>query len=429
MSKTFNILLGISLSLLHPFFLSAQLVEEPIDFPTDPTTKAKVLQENVKSQVLGNNTFALELFYRLKARQGNVLVAPYAVSSTMAMAYAGAVGGSQGEMQSTFHYLSQNESLYEVFEFLNRKFTKSWYEGPNESRLFLANSLWIQRDLKILPKFLDMISKYFKSSLKQADFMRNPESARVNINSWVKERTQGRLPEMVKSEEIAKTTRLLLISPVFMKAVWRHAFDPILSVNGVFFIDKVHSVAAHMMTTTANFPFLQTDTFQVVEFPYRSSSKDEPQFSMIILLPRNTHDATIVESVLTVENFDTIVQSLKPRQVIATIPKFKLSSIFRLDQTLQNMGLSLPFSPFSDFSELTSDHNLSISGIFHKSVFSIDEKGTEAIAATALSLNQKPESRTEPAVVFKADHPFIFLIVDRSTNSIIFLGRIQSPEQ
>jgi len=408
--------------------LLGQIVEEPLETPApDAASLAFVLQENIKSQVQGNNTFSMDLYNRLRGTKGNLVVSPFNVTGTMAMAYAGASGVTQSQIQSVMHYLSQNVNLYEVFAFLNKKLTAPYYQGPNETRLFIANSVWLQRDLKLSPTYVDIVNKYFQAGLKQVDFMRNPEAARTNINNWVRERTQGRIPNLVAQGDLDASSRMVLVSALFMKAVWKQAFDPSLTKTGVFFKDAIHSVSCQMMTGTAEFPYAELNNLQAIELPYRSSFKDEPEFSMIILLPIGTYDVTPVESILSATNLDTILNNLQPKQVICTIPKFAFSSAFRLDPIFQQMGMSVPFSSYADFSGITGTKDLALGSILHKTYISVDEKGTEAIAATAVSINLTSAQPTETATIFKADHPFIFVIVDRSTRSIIFVGRVETP--
>lgn len=406
----------------------AQVVEPPAEEPVvDSALQARVLRENIRAQTQGNNAFGFELYSRLRSAKGNLFFSPYNITATMVMAYAGSHGTTQAELQGAMHYLSNNENLYAVFEWLNKHFSTAWFQGPNESRVLLGNSVWLQRDLKILPSYLDILNTYFKSSLKQVDFMRNPEAARLNMNLWVKEKTQGRITELVQAGDVDSMTRLVLISSIFMKAVWQNAFEPSLTVPEPFFLNNVDTISTPMMTRTAQFPFYETPSYQVLELPYRSSFKNEPQFSMLIVLPRN-QDFSSFESILSQEAFDRILSGLSPRQVIATIPKFTFSSGFDLKGAMQQLGMEVAFSPLADFSGITGTRDLAIGGVLHKAFVAVDEKGTEAVAATAVTIGVKSYIPPEESIVFKANHPFVFFIVDRSTDSILFMGRLLNPK-
>lgn len=404
--------------------LSAQEdVEEPL---RNPTQEAALLQENIGFQVAGNNAFGFELYNRLKSEPGNLFFSPYNITATMVMAYAGAAGLTKQEIQSVMRYLSSDDNLFAAFAALNKKLSTAWFQGPNESRLMLANSVWVQRDLKLIPSYKETLDHYFRTSLRLADFMRNPEGARLNINAWVKEKTQGRIPDLVNEGEIDKSTRLVLVSSIFMKAVWKDAFDPDLTTSGTFFLSGNQSVSADMMTRSAQMPYYEDNAVQVLEMPYRSTNKDEPKFSMVIILPRNGNIAA-AENLLNSGRFDQLIKELSYKQVIATVPKFTYSSDFNLNNTFQAMGLQAPFSNLADFSAMT-ETPVVIGGVLHKAFVAVDEKGTEAVAATAVTINVKSYIPEESAVVFKADHPFVFVILDRSTGSILFIGRLATPQ-
>lgn len=403
--------------------LGAQEDEEPL---RDPKAEAALLQENIGFQVAGNNAFGMELYGRFRNKPGNLFFSPFNITGSMVMGYAGAGGLTKQQFQSVMRYLANDENLLAVFNALNKKLSTPWYQGPNESRLILANSIWVQRDLKLVPKFRDTMNRYFPGALRFTDFMRNPEGARLNINGWVKERTQGRIADLVTEGEIDDTTRLVLVSSIFMKAVWRDAFDPSLTAPSTFFLSENQSVLAQMMTRSAQMPYYENPTVQVLEMPYRSTNKEEPRFSMLFILPRGG-DIRQAENLLNTARFDQLLKELTPRQVIASIPRFTFSSDFNLNDTLQAMGLQAPFSNIADFTGMT-EAPISIGGVLHKAFISVDEKGTEAIAATAVTINLTSVVPEETATIFKADHPFVFAIIDRSTGSILFIGRLMAPQ-
>lgn len=396
---------------------------EPL--PPTPAQAAALLKENIGFQVAGNNAFGLELYQRLKGEPGNLFFSPYNITAAIVMAYAGAEGITKQEMQSVMRYLANTELLYPVFEALNKKLSTPWFQGPNESRLILANSLWVQRDLRLLPNYTDILNRYFRTSLRLADFIRNPEGARLNINSWVKEKTQGRIADLVAQGEVTKNTRLVIVSSIFMKAVWQNAFDPALTRPATFFLNQTQSVFVDMMTRSAYFPYYENGSIQALELPYRSTNKDEPKFSMVILLPRNG-DLAAAENMLTSAQFDRLTKELKTRQVIASIPRFKFSSSFDLSKTLQAMGMQAAFSNLADFTGMTMTP-VAIGAVLHKAFVEVDEKGTEAVAATAVTINRTSHIPESEAIIFKVDHPFVFVIIDRVTDSILFIGRVVTP--
>ncbi len=391
--------------------------------------KKRIIEESVQGLTQGNNTFAAELYLHLKRQSGNLFFSPYSLSSALAMPYAGAVGATKEQIHSIMHYLQNDTNLFEAYAYLNQNLTRSHFEGPNETRLYVANSLWIQRDLQILPQFQNVMSKYFSSALRLTDFMRNPESARFNINEWVRERTQGRIFNLIGPHDVDINTRLIVVSAIFMKAVWAQAFDPSLTKQGSFFVSPTDTTSAPMMTTSGLFSIYQAPTYTLLDMPYRSTQSGEPEFSLLLFLPTENFGLDGVESAVIGQTVDAFLRAMQKRSVIVQIPKFKLNSEFYLRSTFQSMGMGIPFSDSADFSGISTSANLSFSDVIHKAYLQIDEKGSEAIAATAISISTKSVSpESEEAFVFRADHPFLFMIVDRTTNSILFMGRLISPD-
>lgn len=417
----------IYLSLVVFIFTSLNGYAQEEEQPVSVAEQKANLVENIKSQVAGNNAFAQELYNRLKTKPGNLFCSPYCISSALVLPYAGSAGPTRAQFHTVLRYLTQEDSLFATFSWLNQHFTTPWYSGPNETRLYIANSLWIQRDFKILPKFMDIATKYFKSTLKLADFLRNPESSRQNINSWVKERTQGRIDQLLQPGEINSSTRLVVVSSIFMKAVWEHAFDPNLTTADSFFVNKTQTASVPMMTTTANFPYYQNNTFTILEMPYRGGEAGQTQFSLLVFLPKDTYGLSSVENHILDISLENLLKSLRMERVIVSFPKFKFSSEFELNNTLQQMGMIEAFSENADFSGIDGERDLSLNHVIHKAYLSVDEKGTEAVAATAVTMEHRSVVHPESTTVFRADHPFMFMIIDKSINAILFTGRFVSP--
>ena len=375
--------------------------EEPT--MTEADLKAALI-ENVRSQNAGNNAFALELYNRLKSKPGNIFCSPFSVSSALVLPYAGSAGPTQAQFHTVLRYLTQEDNLYASFAWLNQHFTTPWYSGPNETRLYIGNSLWVQRDIRILPRFQNIASKYFKSSLQRTDFMRNPESSRLSINNWVREKTQGHIDQIMGPGEINANTRLVVVSSIFMRAVWERAFDPNLTAPSSFFADQANTISIPMMTTTGNFPLYQGDSFTMLELPYRAGEGSQTQFSFLVFLPKNTFGLSSVENQVLNTSLESLLKLLRIDRVITFFPKFKILNEFQLNGTLQQMGMFEAFSENADFSGIDGSRDLSLSQVIHKAYLSIDEKGTEAVAATAVTLENKSYVNHSP-IIFKADHP------------------------
>lgn len=392
---------------------------------TEAEQKA-LLVDNIRGQNAGNNAFSLELYYRLKSQEGNIFCSPYSITSALVLPFAGSAGATQAQLHTILHYLNDEEGLFSSFEWLNQHFSTPWYSGPNETKVYIGNSLWIERDLRILPKFMNTAQKYFRNSLQRADFSRNPQSSRLNINNWVREKTQGHINEMLAPGTINNSTQMVVISSIFMKAVWEKAFDPILTAATSFFSNNINTVSVPMMTTTGNFPIYQGDTFTILELPYRGGGGERTQFSFLVFLPKDTFGLPSVENQVLNGTLENWLKLLRIDRVIVFLPKFKFASNFQLKSVFQQMGMYEPFNENADFSGIDGSRNLVLSEVIHKAYLSVDEKGTEAVAATAVTIETKAYNPESP-LIFKADHPFMFMIIDKSINSILFIGRLVSP--
>jgi|688.fasta_scaffold60262_2 serpin B len=416
-------------SLLLGFFIFTTCLgaqEGPVSSPIEEAEQKSSLEDNIRAQIAGNNAFGMDLYNRLREKGNNIICSPYCLSSALVLPCVGSAGATRTQFQTILRFLSQEENLLASFAWLNQHFTTPWYSGPNETRLYIGNSLWIQQDIRLLPAFAAQAAKYFKSSLKQVDFIRNSESSRININNWVREKTQGHIEHLIKPGEISSNTRLVVVSSLFMKAVWEHAFDPVLTSAHSFFVNKFNTVSMPMMTTTANFPFYQSDSYTLIELPYRGGEGSQTQFSLLVFLPKDLYNLSKVENMVLSQPLENLLQPLRIDRVIVTFPKFKISSEFELNTTLQQMGLVEAFNENADFSKIDGSRDLSISNVIQKAYLSIDEKGTEAVAATAVTIN-RTAYEPQPATVFLADHPFLFMIIDRSINALLFIGRFVSP--
>lgn len=407
------------------FLMSGSLSAQE-DVPDSENAQQNLVQ-NIQALTKGNNAFATDLYFRLKDKPGNIIASPYTVSTAVSMAYAGALGATKGQMNAVMHYLPQGQNLYDAFSSLNRLLSKSWYQGPNENKIFLANSLWVQQELRILPDFLNIMNSYYKSDFKQVDFARNPGSARMQINQWVREKTQGRIEDLVGESDISTSTRLVLIASIFFKAVWENPFEVSLTKQAPFFVSANKTVSVPMMNTTATFPVFQGNDFTLIELPYRHSQGEGAELSFVVLLPKDRFGLSQFEKEFSADRLDRWLGSSRPEKVILSFPKFEMNSTFDLTTPLQQMGMTAAFSERADFSEITGDSSLQLTSVLHKAYLKLDEKGSEAVAATAVVIGLKSVLEPVKPLALEVNHPFMFLIVDKLTGSILFIGRLTLP--
>lgn len=381
--------------------------------------------EKIASLVKGNNAFALQLYGRLRSTSGNILFSPYSISSALAMTYAGAEGSTAEEMKNVLHYPLDHPDLDAAFAWLNRTFTTYTSDFGADFRVLNANSLWVQTGQNLLPEFLQIMTDYFQANIRQVDFAFHSEIARSSINRWVKDRTQGRIVDIIQPNDLSRTTRLVLVSALYMKARWANLFDLQLTQQAPFFPALDRSITVPMMQTTGSFLLYQGDTASLIELPYAPPRPGGLQLAFLILLPNERMGLSNIERTLTLDQYQKWKAQMTQKRVNVIMPKFTISESFTLNDALQSLGIKAAFTTQADFSRLANVKDLYIGKVVHKTFMNVNEKGTEATAATAITMNRTAVQQIP--VLFRADHPFLFMIVEKGTGSILFMGRLNIP--
>jgi len=373
----------------------------------------------------GNTAFAFELYRALREESDNLFYSPHSISLALAMTYAGARGDTAQQMADTLHFILEQERLHPAFNWLDAELARRGEDAEGKGgqgfRLHIANSIWGQKDYSFLPAFLDVLAKNYGAGLRVLDFIDETEQSRLTINQWVSDQTEGRIENLFPEDAIAKSTRLVLTNAIYFNAAWEHPFDVSVTTDGLFYLHDGRQVTVPMMRQTESFGHTEGLGYQAVELLY-----DGGELSMVILLPESGWFRELEEG-LDAQSVTRIIDSLSTTRVALTMPKFELESDFDLNHTLRAMGMTLAFSGFADFSGMTAKPDLLISDVVHKAFVAVDEEGTEAAAATGVSAG--PISMPPPPdVEFTIDRPFIFLIRDMDTGTILFLGRVLNPD-
>jgi len=370
-----------------------------------------------------NSEFAFDLYQALRQQKGNLFYSPYSISLALAMTYAGARGGTEQQMADTLHFELQQALLHPAFNALDLELASrgEGAKGKDDKgfRLHIVNAIWGQNDYKFLNQFLDVLAVNYGAGLRLLDFISEPEQSRITINNWVSDQTEGKIKDLIPQGVIDDLTRLVLTNAIYFNAAWLNPFENELTSDRAFHLLEGDDVTVPMMTQTNSFGYATGDGYQAVELLY-----DGSELSMIILLP-NSGQFESFQNSLNAALVDHIVSDLQSRQVSLTMPKFEFESEFSLADTLAAMGMPMAFSDEADFSGMTGNRELTISDVLHKSFVSVDEAGTEAAAATAVvvGLTSAPEQPVQVTV----DRPFIFLIRDIETGTILFVGQVVNP--
>jgi serpin B len=371
----------------------------------------------------GNSKFAFDLYQVVSHQGGNLFYSPYSISLALAMTYAGARGETEQQMADTLHFALQQDRLHPAFNSLDLALASrgEGAKGKDDKgfRLHIVNAIWGQKDYQFLPEFLDVLAENYGAGLRLLDFVREPEPSRITINDWVSDQTEGKIKDLIPQGVIDALTRLVLTNAIYFNAAWLTPFDKELTSNGTFHLLEGGDVTVPMMRQSHSLGYATGDGYQAVELPY-----DGNELSMIVLLP-DTGKFESVQNSLDAALAEHIVSDLQSREVDLTLPKFQFESEFSLADTLAAMGMPAAFSGDADFSAMTGNRELTITDVVHKAFVSVDEAGTEAAAATAVvvGLTAVPEQPVQVTV----DRPFMFLIRDIQTGTILFIGRVVNP--
>jgi serpin B len=369
------------------------------------------------SVIDSNNGFALDLYRRLGARDGNLAFSPISIYTAAGMACAGARGQTQSEIAKALHFSLPQQDIHLAFhELLDGFNTIPQQNGLN---LTVTESLWLRAGCCLKETFLELIRSNYDAEAYSLDFG-NKTLAANRINAWVEQRTAGRIKDFVNADQIEQNTRLLLCSAMYFKGKWQTQFDGEDTRPGPFYISPTQTVVVPMMSEFAELKTAIDDSVQILEIPYSGG-----RISMIIIVRPAPGDLLALEQELTVANLHSWVTSLEqcePCKTAVSLPRFALKQSFDLVNDLKSLGVSSAFSANADFSGMDGTTNLFIEDAIHKAVIVVNETGTQASAVTRVHTSQKSMPAT-----FRADSPFIFLIRDNHTGCILFMGRVVNP--
>lgn len=398
-------------------------------YRSDKAYTEEIIKDIVKI-VDGNSVFAFDLYKKLIAdannlekNHGNLFISPYSISTALAMTYAGARGDTEKQMADTLHFTLAQDNLHKAFGELEAILKESGQKGDFD--LLISNRLWPQKDYHFLESYIHLIEDNYKSRLLSVDYIEDPEEARQTINAAIEKDTKNKIRELIKKPHITKLTRLVLTNAIYFKGDWVSQFDKASTRKRDFFPGINTAIKVDIMYQKSTFLYGQTDSLQIVELPYKGK-----ELSMVVLLPRNKNGLKELEKELVLENLTLWRKQMRNMEIEILLPKFKMICDYELATTLVKMGMLDAFGVddrIADFSGMTGNKELFISQVLHKAYIDVNEEGSEASAATAVVMSKRVA--IVPLPVFRADHPFVFLIKDTKTGSILFMGRVNDPTQ
>jgi serpin B len=383
---------------------------------------ANATEEGIEKIVNANNKFTFDIYSKLnETNEGNIFFSPYSISTALSMTYEGANGITASEMENTLYIPSDDQ--------IRRPAIASIYNELNKNdiqyKLNTANAIWPQKEYPILQEYKNVVEQYYGGKATNLDFQNNLEESRNIINSWVENKTNDKIKNLFEEGSLSPTTRLVLTNAIYFKGDWAKQFDKKNTKEEIFTINEGNTTKVQMMSQTDNeaeFKYSETDKLQVLEIPY----KDE-ELSMTIFLPKES-DMDYLEENLDQEKIKEWKNDLRKQRVNVYMPKFTFDTKYNLNETLKQLGMPSAFSGSADFSKITGGKDLFISLVVHQAFIDVNEEGTEAAAATGVVMLESAIISTETPV-FRADHPFIFVIQDSENQNILFMGKVTNPSE
>ena len=416
--KKFMIPVVILLSIGIIYYGFANLGSSNVFVPTADDTGAT--PEGVALITKANNQFAINLYKQITYKTSdNIFFSPWSISYAMVIAYEGARGETANEIKRVFHFpinpQVRRSSYARMINVLNK--------NNGKYQLSMANSIWIQKDYPILDTYKDVLKRYYISEVSPINF-NNGVKASDKINHWVSKHTNNKIKNIVSPGMFDEYSRIVIANAIYFKGKWVHKFDREDTRLGIFKLNsgkKIKVLMMHLRNSKIDFRYTEQDSIQILEMPYQGG-----RISMLVLLPKE-NNIQYLESILSERKIQEWRKNLKPTHVYITFPKFKFEKEYPMSSYLKNMGVKLPFKwPGANFSGIDGTDDLYIKDVIHKAYIDVYEEGTEAAATTVWT--GSTGAALPPHVDFIADHPFIFILQEKETGNILFIGRVMKPE-
>ncbi len=398
-----------------------QYIKADTKYDSSPDISDNILDNLVE----GNNDFAFDLYKQLiSTEDGNLFYSPYSISLALAMTYAGANGQTKEQMSDVLNFLLEDEELHSAFNKLAIELNSRNQTSQSSTgfKLNVINAIWGNETDEFMPAFLNVLSENYDSGMRLLDYEKDPEGCRQIINEWISEQTEGLIPELLPADSIDSLTALVLTNAIYFNAAWLFRFDKFLQTyDGTFFLSDGNTIVVPMMHQQKKLGYTEGNGYQAVELKY-----DTWNMSMVIILPDEGTFGEF-ESSLTGDIIKNIIDDIADDEYVnLSMPKFNFSSSFNLKETLESMGMTDAFSMAADFSGIFGKTGYWLDEVYHQAYITVDEDGTTAAAASGVVV---VKGTSPDPFVINLNHPFIFMIRDIETNTILFVGRVMNPAE
>jgi len=390
---------------------------------TMPAATTTTSSAESKKLATSSNTFAFELFAKIKGAPGNFAMSPASISAALAMTFGGARAQTEEQMKTVMHLDGTHDSVMADWGNLQRGLT----DPARPLKLRIANRLFGEKSYTFDASYLEKTKTAYGAPLEATDFKNAFEPARGRINGWVEEQTEKRIKDLLPVGALDNQTRLVLVNAIYFLADWADQFEKNATRDEPFNVSAAAPKKTPTMHRTGQMRLAQADGVKVLELPYKGGDT-----AMMVVLPDRADGLAAVEQSLSAAKLEAWTRALAPENVALSLPRFEVSPpTLEMGAKLVELGMPNAFDrDKADFTGIANPSDprdrLKIDKVFHKAFVKVDEKGTEAAAATAVVM-ARGGGPPPKALEFRADHPFLFFITDKTTGLVLFIGRVADP--
>ncbi len=374
------------------------------------------LSQDQIALIESGNSFAFDIFMKVLGSAGeneNVMISPLSISYALSMTLNGADGATRDAMLEA---LRVNGITPDEINDSYKNLTEALLSVDKRVLISIANSVWVENNFTVKKSFTDILTNYYDAESRSFDI--NDASAPDKINIWIEDKTNGLIKEMI--DKLEDNTVMLLINAIYFKGKWKSQFDKSKTVEMPFYKSGGNQVDVPMMKQKSDFRVYEGNGFVVAEFPYGQGN-----FVMDVIIPNDQAGFNSTLAMVSDENYTSWINQMRERETDLSFPRFKYGFKKKLKDILSDMGMGIAFSDDADFSNINDMYDLLINDVAHQSFIETNEEGTEAAAATVVEIGVT--SAPPAPLVLKLDHPFIYIIREITTNTIIFMGRVADP--
>jgi serpin B len=406
-------------SLIIPVFIFLWSCSEDMHESDSPIAPPIELRSDLQPRVEQDNTFALDLFKVVyeSAEVPNVFISPLSVSMALSMTMNGAKGATRDEMETALRISGFSED--EINEYCKTLRAALLSIDP-QVQINIANSIWYHMGFPVENYFVQTNKTNFDAEIKEVDFM-DSQTVKL-INEWCANNTKNKIPKIV--DRISPNTLMCLINAVYFKGMWRMKFEKKNTLPKPFYYDNDQVKQVDMMNLTSEFNYTSDKNARYVELPYGNEA-----FSMVVILPNEDKTINDVVNGLDVTSWNNVLNSFHSRKINLELPRFKAKCGYQLQDNLKRLGMEIPFTGLADFTGISRSGGLSISDVIHQTFVEVNEEGTEAAAVTVVGMFTSGDGSSGSSVIdFFVNKPFLFVIKEKSTNVILFMGKMGEIE-